>query len=500
LGSDSVINAIYRGKIYWFWGDTNRPGYPLGNYHVPGATSELHGKSGLDPRVGVDLTYFVDETGFAKPTAKMPGDGPTWITGLVVLPPDEGNRDQSRDEGRERMFAPYIKVKPPLEVYEHGLAEFDDATNAFKKVKSFDNDAPIYPDGHPFIEGEGDSRHVYFCHPYPLVRVRATVAGLANLAEYEAFTCLKPGSRLKNPEIDRGTDGKIRYEWRANTPAVGPAEQKKLIAGKLIQPHEALLQLADHDSGKAIFAHHGSVYWNEFRKRWIMITVELGGSSSHLGEVWYSEADSPVGPWAYAVKIVTHNRYSFYNPKQHPMFDENGGREIFFEGTYTHSFSGNNDQTPRYDYNQIMYRLDLDDPRAIVPVAFYSQSDRNRFAARAPVPRANASMHLPNLSSIAFFACERPANGMLALCQKMEGPPILAAKARQEEGEQLVCWVLPADAAKLPAACVELFEYSADDGRRAYSTDPDLSLPGFKRNPQPICRVWKNPWRENTGG
>jgi hypothetical protein len=25
-GSDSVVNAVYRGKIYWFWGDTNRPG------------------------------------------------------------------------------------------------------------------------------------------------------------------------------------------------------------------------------------------------------------------------------------------------------------------------------------------------------------------------------------------------------------------------------------------------------------------------------------------
>ena len=29
----------------------------------------------------------------------------------------------------------------------------------------------------------------------------------------------------------------------------------------------------------------------------------------------------------------------------------------------THTFSGNPDQTPRYDYNQIMYRLDLADER-----------------------------------------------------------------------------------------------------------------------------------------
>ena len=52
LGSDSVLTAIYQGKIYWFWGDTNRPGYPLGNFHVPGATSLLPQHGGLDPEVG----------------------------------------------------------------------------------------------------------------------------------------------------------------------------------------------------------------------------------------------------------------------------------------------------------------------------------------------------------------------------------------------------------------------------------------------------------------
>ena len=101
-----------------------------------------------------------------------------------------------------------------------------------------------------------------------------------------------------------------------------------------------------------------------------MIICEAGGTS-FLGEVWYAEADTPLGPWVYARKVVTHNKYSFYNPKQHPMFDQDGGRLIFFEGTYTHTFSGNDDATPRYDYNQIMYRLDLADPRLNFPVPIY---------------------------------------------------------------------------------------------------------------------------------
>jgi hypothetical protein len=56
FGQDSVVTAIFGGKIHWFWGDTNRPGYPLGNFHVPGATSELPGRGGLDPALGVNLT------------------------------------------------------------------------------------------------------------------------------------------------------------------------------------------------------------------------------------------------------------------------------------------------------------------------------------------------------------------------------------------------------------------------------------------------------------
>jgi hypothetical protein len=48
---------------------------------------------------------------------------------------------------------------------------------------------------------------------------------------------------------------------------------------------------------------------------------------------------------------------------RHPFFDEDGGRVIYFEGTYTHTFSGRAERTPFYDYNQVLYRLDLADPR-----------------------------------------------------------------------------------------------------------------------------------------
>src|SRR5262249_49114964 len=228
----------------------------------------------------------------------------------------------------------------------------------------------------------------------------------ANAADYEAYTCRAPGSRIDKPQIDRAPDGKIRYGWKRNTPAVGPAEQAKLLSGKHLQPAEALLQLCDRDTGKPVSAHAGSVYWNDFRGRWVMITVEHFGTSL-LGEIWYAEADSPLGPWVYAAKIVTHDRYSFYNPKQHPFFDERGGRTIYFEGTYTHTFSGNSDQTPRYDYNQIMYKLELDDPRVAVPVAIYRKGDSlpKRFESR-DAQKPEQAIAMPDLGRIAFFALD----------------------------------------------------------------------------------------------
>ena len=66
--------------------------------------------------------------------------------------------------------------------------------------------------------------------------------------------------------------------------------------------------------------------------------------------------------------VVTHDRYAFYNPVHDAFLDQAGGRLIYFEGTYAATFSRDGrDPTPRYDYNQMMYRLDLADPRLRLP-------------------------------------------------------------------------------------------------------------------------------------
>jgi hypothetical protein len=352
-GSDSVVMAVYRGKIHWFWGDTNRLRYPLGNFQVTGATSLLPSNGGLDPAVGIDLEYFQGSDGFAKPMARMPGEGPTWIFGAVVL---------KDDVGREHLYTGYEKVRPPLEIYEKGLCKFDDERQEFVKVISYAPDAPLHLHGHPFMHSAGSIEYVYFGDPYPVIRVPAKVAALEDRSQYESFTCLAPGAREKTGQVERDSTGKVVWGWKRDTAAITGELQEALIKRQQLQPAERWLTLTDAESGKMIEAHRGSVAWNPYRRRWILITTQIRGTSM-LGEVWYAEADQPEGPWRRARKIVTHEKYSFYNPKQHPQFNQGDGRYVFFEGTYTNSFSGQTDATPRYEYNQMMYRLDLDHPQ-----------------------------------------------------------------------------------------------------------------------------------------
>ena len=348
LGCDSVLTAVYSGKLYWFWNDTSRASYPLGNFHDSGATSEFPDWGGLDPDRGVDFTYFRNRNGFVKEMAHMPGEGPTWLVSVAALPDNTG---------RQRLYAGYLKVKPPMRVYARGLAVFDDDKRQFVHAADVDMAAPTFPSGHAFRHTDDGVEYVYFGNPFPLTRVRARGDDFLRVGEYENYTPLLDPNR-----VDRDPEGRTRYAWRKNLPLVGPREEAKLLAAGQIKSGEIRRALRARDSGNSIVPHAGSVCWNEYRRRWVMIFVETGGTSL-LGEVWYAEADSPTGPWSDAVKIVTHHRYSFYNPMQHPEFAKDKGRVIYFEGTYSNTFSGNPTPTPRYDYNQIMYKLDLSEPR-----------------------------------------------------------------------------------------------------------------------------------------
>ena len=56
MGQDSVQAVPYRGRIFWLWGDTNVPQYPLGNFRSTCATTALD----LKPESGIAFDYFTD--------------------------------------------------------------------------------------------------------------------------------------------------------------------------------------------------------------------------------------------------------------------------------------------------------------------------------------------------------------------------------------------------------------------------------------------------------
>lgn len=350
-GCDSVMLAKYHDKLFWFWGDTNRPAYTLGLFDVPGATTPL--PSGTDIEKGIDLAYFTGQDGFAKATCKMEGSGPTWIDGVVAL------KDAT---GKERLYGAYVKVKSPLTIYRRGTCVWNDDKNAFEHAGDIPLDAPILPFGHPLLLEDGGKSYVAFGDPFPIARIPAQAENYSDLTKYEAFTCLTPGSTLAKPLVERDGNGTVVWSWKKGSVPIDFAAEDKLRSTGAIKRNERRFQLYEAKTGKILFVHRGSVNWNAYRKKWICVFGQHVGTSM-LGEIWYAEANEPTGPWTGAVKIVTHTKYSFYNPVHHAEFDREGGRFIYFEGTYTTSFSGNEHKTPRYDYNQVLYKLDLADER-----------------------------------------------------------------------------------------------------------------------------------------
>jgi hypothetical protein len=377
-----------------------------------------------------------------------------------------------------------------MKVYERGLLDFDDAKKDFTKLAQFDLKAPVVPDGHPFKHVENGVEYVYFAQPYPLVRVKATPGDLQNPQKYQAYTCFKQGSRADALLLDRDAKGKLRYDWKFDTAPLTPKLQADLVKSGQMKPAEGLFQLRAADTGKSVLVHHGSVYWNDYRRRWVLIVSESYGTSL-LGEIWYAEADTPVGPWLYARKIVTHEKYSFYNPKQHPLFARKDGQIIFFEGTYTTTFSGNPDPTPRYDYNQIMYHLDLADPRLILPVAVY----RNKTAdGGVLVATRDQLAGAPDPEAVAFFAPDRASPGTVPVLVKKKGAGVILQVGTGKEKDvdaAIVFYALPTTAKDRPKTTTALYEWVHADGRRYYGIDPALQVPGFQRQEQPICHVWK---------
>jgi hypothetical protein len=343
----------YKNELYWFWGDTTRMSYPLGLFRTSGART-LVPSAQSDPAVGIAFDYFVDKSGFSRAMMPLPErpEGVIWIDGVCTVPDENGV---------EKLVAHYSRRKGLVEELEQGIAVFDDERAVFVPAKEL----PLaekwrFPHGHPVVFEDGGMKWLLFGKPALNVRVRATLKDLLDPKGYEAFTCTAV-EKNRPTTVQTNDDGKPIWRWQSDLPPMDSETEAELVkAGKLKPEYARFCPLNAADPNERVRIHSGTVRWNEHRKRWVLVAGQIGGKSSLLGEVWYAEAEQPTGPFGTAVKVVTHDKQSFYNVCHHSFLDRAGGRFIHFEGTYTSDFSGNSDKTPRYNYNQILYRLDLD--------------------------------------------------------------------------------------------------------------------------------------------
>src|SRR5262249_48022892 len=228
---------------YWFWGDTS--GLSQTNFAVSGATSKWPGKGGLDPSLGVDLTYFTNESGFSKEMCPIPGVGPKWLFGLMTV---------TDEKGVERLIAKYESpVKNPDGTEQRGLVIFNDQTNTFELLNRFDAEVKLYPDGRPLRVSIDGAEYYYFSKPYGRLRVRvkADWKHITNPRAYEAFTCLVAGTRYDKSatKLDRGPDGRLIWDWKADTQPLDLDQEKELIAAGKMKPEEGGLELQNIDTG-----------------------------------------------------------------------------------------------------------------------------------------------------------------------------------------------------------------------------------------------------------
>jgi hypothetical protein len=97
---------------------------------------------------------------------------------------------------------------------------------------------------------------------------------------------------------------------------------------------------------------------------------------------------------------------------------------------------------------------------------------------------------------IAFFALDRPRKGAVAICaigNALGGVPESAADG---DRTRILFYALPADTAE-PGITVPLYEYLGDgDAPPIYDVFGDREIAGYRRCPDPICRVWPSPYRK----
>ncbi|KUI64659.1 hypothetical protein VM1G_00776 [Cytospora mali] len=368
-GSDTIQCTRFKNKLLWMWQDTDQMKFQLGNFNMTGAFTEL--PEHLNADHGLDFDYFTEDNKpneFARKmvniTLGQKGSFPIWVDGLTVVPDDAG---------QEHLIGHYYASGHSLgKCIEQGLVVWNDKKQIFERLVKFSATETgadqLAPSGHTIYVYEDGTRYAYYGKN---VRVKADFAHARDPSQYEAFTCVDMDGKW----ADRAPNGDLMWAWVKGGRPVNYETAEGLVQSGVIRPEESPYRMKDMDTGHNIMTQSAGIAWNPRLNLWISIFQQKFGDTL-CGEIWYSTANAPEGPWSYCRKVATHhmnrdgytnNSNDLYNPVQHYELMRQGGRYVYFSGTFVNTFSGNQWPTPYYNYNNIMYRLDLNDPRLDLP-------------------------------------------------------------------------------------------------------------------------------------
>ena len=370
LGQDSILLVQFAKQLHWFWGDTKRMAFPLGNFETTGATScdpafpsDDSGGACAGAQKRVDLTYFSQpepSTGdvFVRGMAPFePHNLPTWI-GSVAVVPDSG---PTAVDG-VAMTCLWTKPDHSMSTTRQGAALWDPRAANFSEAgadwpldggaakvtagccgQAVTNSAQtkarggapttvVSMDGADYVVFGGQTRGVW---PLSVTRVAANLAGLADHTQYENWTPVLPLLNSSAPpadwKVERDEQGTVVWAWRRGAPPLTQAAEQALVASGELKPAEQRTVVHDQD-GAPLVLSGGSVHWNAHRGKYIAI---VGARPGHAPPWRDARADANIegaGPWAQASREFPVGAHAAAGTKPHatkPSFD---GEIYYAEG------------------------------------------------------------------------------------------------------------------------------------------------------------------------
>lgn len=174
-----------------------------------------------------------------------------WVESLMLI---------TDPTGTERLVATWARVGDDLEPVERGVAVFDDAAREFRPIAPMPADRK-HRSSHPVRVIEGGRAWWYL---YPHHRVPDDWHAVQDPAAYESYTCSGPGLAPS-------------CTWRPGAPFLeDPTEERRAIAEGRLHPDAAHFALVDVETGRSMTSGTGSIAWNDYRGRWVMIAGSFG--------------------------------------------------------------------------------------------------------------------------------------------------------------------------------------------------------------------------------